>query len=233
MKCPQCSKPFFFVTENRGNSSLCRKCGFRAPFEQPTYGEYHETKYEKTIIRTINTDPLLARFIPLLDLKASDVVLDYGCGRGDYLAAIRPLVKEVVGADINVDVASQRFPEVKFVKLNEVRTPFPDASFDKIITVNTIEHIHDYEGFLLELKRILKPAGLLFITTYDTNFILHNILFDNTHVIEWTKSEYEEVISKYFKVEQGFKSGSFFNFYPWNKFITKFLRPELCVLARP
>ena len=231
MKCPNCSKPFFFVTENKGNKCLCKKCGHSGDFVQPTYGEYHETKYEKTILRTPETDPLLAQFLPLLQLKSSDVVLDYGCGRGDYIAAMKPFVKEAVGADINIEVAAKRFPEVSFHKLSEIRTPFADATFDKIVTVNTIEHIHDFEGFLVELKRILKPGGLLFITTYDTEFVLHNILFDNTHVIEWTKSEYEAVIAKYFKVEQGFRSGSFFNYHPWNKLITKVLKPELCALA--
>ena len=232
MKCPSCSKPFYFVTENQGADCICRKCGFAGAFEHPTYGDYHETKYEKTITRTVSTDPLLARFLPLLELAPADTVLDYGCGRGDYIAAIKPLVARTVGADINIDVAKGRFPDVEFVKLTDVRTPFPDASFDKIISVNTIEHIHDFEGFLRELRRILKPGGLVFVTTYDTQFVLHNILFDNTHVIEWTKAEFEALLGRFFSVRQGFRSGSFFNYHPFNKIITKVLKPELCVLAQ-
>jgi hypothetical protein len=84
---------------------------------------------------------------------------------------------------------------------------------------------------LKEFKRVLKPNGKLFITSYDKYFILHRILNDLTHVIEWSQEEFENLISREFKIIKSFKYGSFFNYRIINWLLVKLLQPELCIYA--
>lgn len=45
------------------------------------------------------------------------------------------------------------------------KLPYADAAFDKVISISTIEHVHEDRKGMLELMRVLKPGGLLLITT--------------------------------------------------------------------
>ena len=44
---------------------------------------------------------------------------------------------------------------------NALQLPFADDSFDKVICSEVLEHIPDYRGALAEIRRVLKPGGLL------------------------------------------------------------------------
>jgi SAM-dependent methyltransferase len=46
-------------------------------------------------------------------------------------------------------------------QLDGGRTPFQDGEFDRVVIIDFLEHIPDDRGFILELKRILKPEGVL------------------------------------------------------------------------
>lgn len=234
MNCPQCKKGYYFITKNLGVECECKKCGYLGKFKAPSYENYHQERYSYERVRTINNDPLLKKIIIDLDIKKSDTVLDYGCGAGDYTFQLSQIAKKTVGLDINTKRAEDRFPTIKFIQDNGMGTKyFRSNSIDKIIAINVIEHIHDFEGLLKKLQGILKPNGRLFITTYDTDFILHAVLNDSSHVIEWDKAEFKNLINRFFKVNKAYNYGSFFNYIPFNKLLVKFLKPELCILASP
>jgi len=95
-----------------------------------------------------------------------------------------------------------------------------------------IEHVPDYLFLLSEFERVLVKGGELFITSYDKYFILHSILNDPTHVIEWNMDEFKTLIENKFEVKNYFKYGSFFNYRMINRLIVKVLKPELCIFAR-
>jgi SAM-dependent methyltransferase len=50
------------------------------------------------------------------------------------------------------------------VRGDATRLPFPDATFDRIIASEVMEHIDDDAGAMRELARVLKPGGVLAIT---------------------------------------------------------------------
>ncbi len=219
---------------SRSNDShvSCRKCKYQDVFKQPTYEGYVESTYNKQLLRTSATDPLLGRLISISKLQDGQNVLDYGCGRGDYVKEMSLYTKEVIGIDIDITLAQRTFPDLKFRKIASAAIDMPDAAFDWIICINVIEHVHDHDALLDEFRRLLKPEGKLFITTFDIDFMLHKIHYDPTHLIEWTRHEFESLISERFKIISSFRAASMFNYYPLNLFLTKIFRPELCIVAQ-
>jgi SAM-dependent methyltransferase len=110
-------------------------------------------------------------------LCAGDVVLDLGCGEGRHVINTY-LHADVtaLGVDLNyrdLKTAYERFipfqqkSVAKIFSLQQAdatRLPFADASIDKIICSEVLEHIPDYQAVLCEIKRILKPGGLLAVS---------------------------------------------------------------------
>ncbi|MCX6727096.1 MAG: class I SAM-dependent methyltransferase [Candidatus Shapirobacteria bacterium] len=220
------------MTKSGGEITVCRRCGFIGKFSDPSYSGYHQDRYGYKMVRDESKDPMLQKIKDENFIKEGMKVLDYGCGAGDYSHFIYQITEDIIGADINIEIAEKRFPEINFklIDPSKERLIFPANSFDVILAVNVIE-VHDFDNLLSEFKRILRKNGTLFITTYDANFVLHPILNDPTHVYEWSEVEFTKLISGEFKMIKSFKYGSFFNYYPWNKIIVKFLKPELCAIA--
>ena len=110
-------------------------------------------------------------------LAAGDRVLDLGCGEGRH--AINVYLHAEVNAlavDLNFnDLLTTRSRFAPFVQPGAKKAfylqqadatclPFLDASIDKVICSEVLEHIPDYQAVLAEINRILKPGGLLAVT---------------------------------------------------------------------
>lgn len=95
--------------------------------------------------------------------------LDVGCWTGEYTAAIaRKTRGEVIGVDIlpsAIAKARKRHPGIRFEVRDVVRKPFPPNSFDCITFLEVIEHVENPAGFLRAFHKMLKPGGLLVIST--------------------------------------------------------------------
>ena len=74
--------------------------------------------------------------------------------------------------------------------------PIGNKSVDVVTTFETIEHIDDYESFIKEIKRVLKPDGLAIISTpNDLEYGEGN----HFHIHEFEHKELLTLIEKYFK----------------------------------
>lgn len=116
------------------------------------------------------------QLLDLLELAPGLSVLDLGCGPGADLAAMAEAVTtsgRIVGVDIDpkmVEAASTRLADHPHV---EVRLgdghglPFEDATFDRARTDRALQHVADPSTVLSELRRVLKPGGLLRIGEPD------------------------------------------------------------------
>jgi ubiquinone/menaquinone biosynthesis C-methylase UbiE len=103
-------------------------------------------------------------------LVADLEVLDVACGEGYGSALLATRARSVIGADIApsaVDHARTRYAEVAnlgFRQADCAALPFADATFDAVVSFETIEHILAQELFLDEIRRVLRPDGLLILS---------------------------------------------------------------------
>lgn len=94
-------------------------------------------------------------------------VLDVGFGGGYALARLAPLVhpERVAGVEISesmVSVVRARSGDAYDLRLADAAAlPFPDASFDRVLCVNTIYFWPDPSRALAEMNRVLRPGGCL------------------------------------------------------------------------
>lgn len=103
-------------------------------------------------------------------LTAGRDVLDIACGEGygsDILAAT---AKSVVGIDISPDTVAHarthyKDPRIFFRVGSATDIPIPDACVDMVVSFETIEHLVDHDRMMQELRRVLRPNGLLLISS--------------------------------------------------------------------
>jgi SAM-dependent methyltransferase len=103
-------------------------------------------------------------------LEPGDRVLDLGCGAGtDTLVAAQMVGPEgwVIGIDMTLEMlakarraADELGPEnVELVEADAEHLPFPDASFDVVISNGVIDLVPDKEAVFAEIFRVLRPGG--------------------------------------------------------------------------
>ena len=105
------------------------------------------------------TDPLYVKYL------AGRSVLDVGAGAGDFVGKDPA---RFVGVDIDPKLVEIcRGKGLKVHRMNALTLDFPDASFDAVHAAQFIEHLApaDAAGFLVEAARVLRPDGVVFLTT--------------------------------------------------------------------
>jgi SAM-dependent methyltransferase len=127
---------------------------------------------------------------PLLDKLAEIVgtapvepyrILDFGCGAGHFLGAFSKVLhpgSEFVGIDSieeSVQNAQTYYPHINFVHQKFTESlPFPEHSFDYVVSVDTIECIPNKSALVQEFHRVLKPGGHILASHWDWDTQLFN-----------------------------------------------------------
>jgi len=109
----------------------------------------------------------------LLDYKAKKAkVLDLGCGTGLTLSVLAKTFPNSVGCEIGKrEVAATKEilkavgVSIPVILYDGYRLPFGNDSFDVVTSVEVYEHVDKPEVMLKEIKRVLKPHGILLIST--------------------------------------------------------------------
>jgi SAM-dependent methyltransferase len=137
--------------------------------------------------------PLFEKILSLLDLKPGTRhdILDVGCGSGDLLGGISDTVSDestLIGMDAMknpIDEARSLYPSIDFRHEKFVDSfVFPDASFDIVISVDTLECIPNKTAFVAETARILRPEGRILLAHWDWDTQVYN-------------SEHKEIIRRF------------------------------------
>jgi ubiquinone/menaquinone biosynthesis C-methylase UbiE len=136
------------------------------------------------------------------------VVLDVACGEGYGSYLLSKYSKKVVGIDIDYDVinfASREYinNNLEFIVGNVNNLPIKGKCiFDLIVSFETIEHINEKNQIklLTEVKRLLKPGGVLIISTPNKSLYTDVLKNKNKfHVKEFYLNEFSDFLKKYFK----------------------------------
>jgi ubiquinone/menaquinone biosynthesis C-methylase UbiE len=94
-------------------------------------------------------------------------ILDVGCGGGHLLSLARRAGYSVQGLDLSAHIAAEARSELSIdVFAGDLKDAnFAAASFDVVSALEVIEHLTNPVEWLLEIHRILKPSGILLLST--------------------------------------------------------------------
>jgi protein-L-isoaspartate(D-aspartate) O-methyltransferase len=110
-------------------------------------------------------------------------ILDVGCGKGFLLYEFTQVVPgaQVVGIDVSSYAIENAKPEVKpFLRTGSAQSlPFPDNSFDYVVSINTLHNLYNYElhAALREIERVGRGAKHIVIEAYRNEREKVNLLY--------------------------------------------------------
>jgi len=159
------------------------------------YGGYH---YHPKFFTEVVKD-----FIYYYALKPGQSILDVGCGKGfmlhDFKQAMPAL--EIAGIDISDYALSKALPEVApyLQKACCSKLPFPDHSFDLVISIATIHNL-DLQGVRASLREISRVSkGHAFIKVNGYKNLKEREQLENWNLVAQTilrESEWEELFAE-------------------------------------
>jgi ubiquinone/menaquinone biosynthesis C-methylase UbiE len=140
-------------------------------YQQKTYADYLYSGFIGTLFRWQHK--LLSPKI----YESSDKVLEIGPGFEPHIKFVKLNYKEYycIEIDKNIDHKNyykNNFPKIVFDTYNGKNLNFPDNFFDRIIISHTLEHILDFESFLNEMIRVIKPGCVISIAVPCDNGFL-------------------------------------------------------------
>lgn len=133
-------------------------------------------------------------------------VLDAACGEGFGSAALARSAAQVLGIDIDAETlahARARYGQAANLRFDRVDATalehLPAASFDLIVSFETLEHVHEQERMLDGFARLLAPDGLLMVSTPDKRTYTDAAGTINPHhVRELYREEFEALLAPRF-----------------------------------
>ena len=95
-------------------------------------------------------------------------VLEAGCGEGYGADLISRVARRVIALDYDQTTVAHvraRYPRVEVMHGNLAELPLADASVDVVVNFQVIEHLWNQTQFVRECARVLRPSGLLMVST--------------------------------------------------------------------
>lgn len=132
-------------------------------------------------------------------INPTDTILDIACGNGFGSNLLANQTKgKVIGGDISaeaVQYSKKKFQQtnLEFSVLDGTNLSFPDSFFNTVVSFETIEHTIHYKKMLSEFKRVLKPGGLLVLST--PNILVNSPSGIVTNPFHTQEFKLEELIS--------------------------------------
>lgn len=171
----------------------------------------YDQRWKNYIIDTLTFLKTWANF------PADAVILDVACGTGELerLLSMENPHQQIVGIDLSDQMLSQArrklqgFPTIHFQQATVRSLPFPDQSFDVVVSANSFHFFDDPLACLNEMQRVLKPEGQLILLDWCRDawfcqlcdFVLK--WFDPAHKQCYTQRELHDLlVSAQFQIEQ-------------------------------
>ncbi len=137
-------------------------------------------------------------------------VLDAACGEGYGSRLLAASAAAVTGVDIDAQAiahARGRYGNTSSLKFEvgdaTALDAFPDASFDLIVSFETLEHVHEQQRMLAGFQRLLAAGGALLISSPDkANYTDATGVSNPFHVRELYRAEFESLLADFFPVHR-------------------------------
>lgn len=159
----------------------------------------------ETTVYNDNTYEHLHRYALCINFIKDKIVLDIASGEGYGSKLLANYARRVIGVDIDENSIKNAKEKYNLQNLDyEVGStdliPLNGKAVDVVVSFETIEHHDKHYEMLTEIKRVLKPGGLLIISTPDKKSYTDETGFKNPfHVKELYLDEFKTLISSYFK----------------------------------
>jgi SAM-dependent methyltransferase len=136
-------------------------------------------------------------------------VLDFGCGTGYGTRELSTVTKSCHGVDVSQEAISHcqnayNDSGIEFTQIQPIEEsplPFPDASFDVVVSNQVIEHVSLPDTYIKEARRVLKPGGIFFVVTPDrsTRLFPGQMPWNRWHLHEYHAHELKELVQRHFR----------------------------------
>ncbi len=131
-------------------------------------------------------------------------VLELGSGAGYGAAVLQAQGFQHVATDLvftALQYARRHYDITTSVQAPATALPFHSNMFDAVIAFQVIEHIHDVDAMLREIRRLLRPGGCLILTTPNRRLRLLPLQkpWNPYHVREYRATEFRRLLRRYFK----------------------------------
>lgn len=182
--------------------------------------------YQKNIVN-YKMNSTRKKHVLLLVPEDSIDILDIGCGQGELAKDLKARGKYVSGTDISskaLYMSSKYLDESFCFDVEDCNWPeeLIDKKFDCIIASEVIEHLFQPNNFLANVKKLLKPQGVLILTTPNFLFWKNRFkmlfgkfeyedsgFYDKGHISFFTRNSLNKELEK-----AGFQVEKELNFYP-------------------
>jgi SAM-dependent methyltransferase len=115
--------------------------------------------------------------LPTFGFPAGAGILDAPCGStGALTLALIARGYDAVGADVDSEAGARLGKSFASVDLN-TSLPWNNQSFDAVFSTEGIEHLENHYSFLREICRVLKPGGILVLTTPNITSLRSRVRF--------------------------------------------------------
>ncbi len=151
------------------------------------------SKYYDCVYRLMPYRKLLWDAYDSLQLEAGMRVLDAGCGTGNFehFIATKDMPPVCVDAvDFSPEMlrrARAKCASLDFVSFSQAdlngKLPFDDDTFDRVVSINVLYALRDWDTTVAELIRVLKPEGRMVLTSSLPDFRVGPLLSDHVRRI--------------------------------------------------
>lgn len=148
----------------------------------------------------------LHRYYLAMDFVKAKKVLDVASGEGYGAALMAKSAGQVTGVDIDPEAiahANRKYAndQLRFETGDIYSLPLNNDEFDVITSFETIEHVGDHQKAMKELKRVLRPGGMLIISTPDHKSTHHHASNGQNpyHLKELDADGFVSLLSEYFE----------------------------------
>ena len=126
--------------------------------------KYLDYTYSETLAPKTDYPSMLASWALQNVFHTTGTVVDFGCGRGDFLTAFQQLGFDSYGLDASPNIKELESFTVKQVNFESEPYPYFTQKFDFAFSKSVVEHLHKPDLYLSAMHDSLKEGGSAIVT---------------------------------------------------------------------